>query len=54
MFKFRIFGKDTKKSCIRDEIKSRLNVENVCSNSVQNILSSRLPYKNLKINYTKL
>ena len=32
-----------------DEIKSRLGSENVCYHSVQNLLSSRLLFKNLKI-----
>jgi hypothetical protein len=38
---------------IHDEIKSRLNSGNACYYSVQNILSSRLISKNLKINIHK-
>jgi hypothetical protein len=38
---------------IRDEIKSRLNSGNACYYSVQNILSSRLISKNLKIKIDK-
>jgi hypothetical protein len=38
---------------IRDEIKSRLNSGNACFYSVQNILSSRLISKNLKIKIYK-
>jgi hypothetical protein len=37
-----------------DEIKSRLNSENACYYSVQNLLSSRFISKNLKIKNTKL
>jgi hypothetical protein len=39
---------------IHVEIKSRLNSGNACYYSVQNLLSSRLISKNLKIKYTKL
>jgi hypothetical protein len=35
---------------IQEEIKSRLKLENACYHSVQNLLSSRLLSKNLKIN----
>jgi hypothetical protein len=34
---------------IQEEIKRRLNSGNACYHSVQNLLSSRLPSKNLKI-----
>jgi hypothetical protein len=38
---------------IHDEIKSRLNSGEACSHSVQNLLSSRLISKNLKIKIYK-
>ena len=39
----------TNKNPIAEEIKSRLRSGNACCHSVQNLLSSRLLYKNLKI-----
>ena len=39
----------TIQNSIREEIKSRRRSENACYHSVQNLLSSRLLYKNLKI-----
>jgi hypothetical protein len=39
----------TNQNDIHDEIKSTLNSGNACSHSVQNLLSSRLISKNLKI-----
>ena len=39
----------TKQNCIAEEIKSRLRSGNACYHSVQNLLSSRLLSKNLKI-----
>jgi hypothetical protein len=39
----------TNQSFIQDEIKSRLNTGSACCNSVQNLLSSSLLSKNLKI-----
>ena len=39
----------TKQNSIQDEIKSRLKSGNACYHSVQNLLSSRLLSKNLKI-----
>ena len=39
----------TDQNSIQEEIKSRLNVGNACYYSVQNLLSSRLLSKNLKI-----
>ena len=39
----------TKQNSIVEEIKSRLRSGNACYHSVQNLLSSRLPSKNLKI-----
>jgi hypothetical protein len=43
----------TNQNDIRDEIKSRLNSGNTCCYSVQNLLSSRLISKNLKIKIYK-
>jgi hypothetical protein len=43
----------TNQKYIHDEIKSRLNSGNVCYYSVQNLLSSRLVSKNLKIKIYK-
>jgi hypothetical protein len=43
----------TNQNDIHDEIKSRLNSGNACYYSVQNILSSRLIYKSLKIKIYK-
>ena len=40
----------TNQNSIREEIKSRLRSGNACYHSVQNLLSSRLLSKNLKIN----
>jgi hypothetical protein len=39
---------------IKDEIKKRLNFGNACYHSVQNLLSSRLLSKNLKIRICKM
>ena len=39
----------TNQNSIAEEIKSRWRSGNACYHSVQNLLSSRLPYKNLKI-----
>ena len=39
----------TNQNSIAEEIKSRLRSGNACCHSVQNLLSSRLLYKNLKI-----
>jgi hypothetical protein len=43
----------TNQNDIHDEIKSRLNSRNACYHSVQNLLSSRLISKNLKIKIYK-
>jgi len=40
----------TNQNYVPEEIKSRLRSENACYHSVQNLLSSRLSSKNLKIN----
>jgi hypothetical protein len=48
--KFKYLGKTlTNQNDIHDEIRSRLNLGNACYYSVQNLLSSRLISKNLKI-----
>ena len=44
----------TNKNCIAEEIKSRLRSGNACYHSVQNLLSSRLLSKNLKIKIYRL
>jgi hypothetical protein len=52
--KFKYLGTTlTNQNDIRDEIKSRLNSGNDRCHSVQNILSSRLTSKNLKIKIYK-
>jgi hypothetical protein len=43
-----------KQNLIDKEIKSRLNSDNACYRSVQNILSSRLLSKSIKIKIDKL
>jgi hypothetical protein len=43
----------TNQNLIQEEIKRRLNSGNACYHSVQNLLSSRLPSKNLKIRIYK-
>jgi UDP-galactopyranose mutase len=40
----------TNKNSVQEEIKSRLNLGSACYYSVQNLLSSSLLSKNLKIN----
>ena len=50
MEEFRYLGKTlTDQNSIQEEIKSRLKIGNACCHSVQNLLSSRLLSKNLKI-----
>jgi hypothetical protein len=43
----------TDQNCIHEEIKSRLNSGNACYHSVQNLLSSCLLSRNVKVKYTK-
>jgi hypothetical protein len=44
----------THQNCIPEEIKGRSNSGNTCYHSVQNLLSSHLPPKNLKIKIYKI
>ena len=44
----------TDQNSMQEDIKSRLNLGNACCYSVQNLLSSRLLSKKLKIKYIKL
>jgi hypothetical protein len=39
----------TDQNCVQEEIRSRLKLGNACYHSVENLLSSRLLSKNLKI-----
>jgi hypothetical protein len=51
---FRYLGKTiTNQNLIQEEIKRRLNCGNACNHSVQNLLSSRLLSKNIKIRIYK-
>ena len=43
----------TNKNDIREEVKSRINMGNVCYYSIEKILSSRLIFKELKVNRYK-
>jgi hypothetical protein len=43
----------TRQNLIREEIKRRMNSGNACYYSVQNLLSSHLPSKNIKIRIYK-
>jgi hypothetical protein len=50
MTKFEYLGRTvTNKNLTHEEIKRRLNLVNVCCSSLQNLLSSRLLSKNIKI-----
>jgi hypothetical protein len=42
----------TNQSCIHKEIVSRLSLENPCCHLIQNLLSSHLLSKKLKVNFT--
>ena len=44
----------TNQNSIQEEIKSRLMLRNACYHSLQNLLSSSLLSKNLKIRYIEL
>ena len=51
---FRYLGTtSTNQNCVAEEIKSRLRSGNACYHSVQNLLSSRLISKNLKIKISR-
>jgi hypothetical protein len=52
--KFKCLGATlTDQNCIHEEIRSRLNSENACYHTVQNLLSSRLLSRNVKIKIYK-
>jgi hypothetical protein len=52
--KFKYFGiAVTNQNCRLEEIKSTLNSENACYHSVQNLLSSSLLSKNIRLKYTE-
>jgi hypothetical protein len=43
----------TDQNCVHKEIKSRINSENACYNSVQGVLSSRLLSRNVRVKIYK-
>jgi hypothetical protein len=55
MTQFRYLGTTiTNENLIQEAIERRLNFGNACYNSVQNLLSSRLLYENIKIRIYKI
>jgi hypothetical protein len=52
---FRYLGTSARnKKLIQEEIKRRLNSGNACYHSIQNLLSSRLQSRNVKLEFARL
>jgi hypothetical protein len=52
--KFNYLGaSQTDQNCMHEEVKSRLNSRNACYHSVQSLLSSSIPSRNLKVKIYK-